>query len=34
MVIFYNDHRLNFFLDKLPTFAVGAAGEYRNEDEG
>ena len=24
-VVFYNDHGLNFFLDKLPTFAVGAA---------
>jgi protocatechuate 4,5-dioxygenase beta chain len=33
-VIFSNDHGLNFFLDKLPTFAVGAATEYRNEDEG
>jgi protocatechuate 4,5-dioxygenase beta chain len=33
-VIFYNDHGLNFFLDKLPTFAVGAAPEYRNADEG
>jgi protocatechuate 4,5-dioxygenase beta chain len=33
-VIFYNDHGLNFFLDKLPTFAIGAATEYRNEDEG
>ena len=33
-VMFYNDHGLNFFLDKLPTFAVGAASEYRNEDEG
>jgi len=33
-VIFYNDHGLNFFLDKLPTFAIGAAAEYRNEDEG
>jgi protocatechuate 4,5-dioxygenase beta chain len=33
-VVFYNDHGLNFFLDKLPTFAVGAAREYRNEDEG
>jgi protocatechuate 4,5-dioxygenase beta chain len=33
-VVFYNDHGLNFFLDKLPTFANGAAGEYRNEDEG
>lgn len=34
VVVFYNDHGLNFFLDKLPTFAVGAAAEYRNEDEG
>jgi protocatechuate 4,5-dioxygenase, beta chain len=33
-VIFYNDHGLNFFLDKLPTFAVGAAPEYRSQDEG
>ena len=33
-VVFYNDHGLNFFLDKMPTFAVGAAGEYRNADEG
>jgi protocatechuate 4,5-dioxygenase beta chain len=33
-VVFYNDHGLNFFLDKMPTFAVGAAPEYRNEDEG
>lgn len=33
-VVFYNDHGLNFFLDKLPTFAVGAANEYCNEDEG
>ena len=33
-VMFYNDHGLNFFLDKLPTFAVGAAPEYQNADEG
>lgn len=33
-VCFYNDHGLNFFLDKMPTFAVGAAQEYRNADEG
>ena len=33
-VVFYNDHGLNFFLDKMPTFAIGAAKEYRNEDEG
>lgn len=33
-VVVYNDHGLNFFLDKLPTFAVGAAPQYRNADEG
>jgi protocatechuate 4,5-dioxygenase, beta chain len=33
-VVLYNDHGLNFFLDNLPTFAVGAADSYRNEDEG
>lgn len=33
-VIFYNDHGLNFFLDNLPTFAVGAATKYENADEG
>ncbi len=33
-VIFYNDHGLNFFLDNLPTFAVGAAPKYENADEG
>ena len=33
-VVFYQDHGLNFFLDKMPTFAVGAAAEYRNSDEG
>jgi protocatechuate 4,5-dioxygenase beta chain len=32
--VVYNDHGLNFFLDKMPTFAVGAAHEYRNADEG
>ncbi|MFO1196337.1 MAG: class III extradiol dioxygenase family protein [Burkholderiaceae bacterium] len=34
VVAVYNDHGLNFFLDKMPTFAVGAAPEYRNADEG
>ncbi|HUJ46763.1 MAG TPA: class III extradiol dioxygenase family protein [Rhizomicrobium sp.] len=34
VVMFYNDHGLNFFLDKMPTFAIGAAPEYRNADEG
>jgi protocatechuate 4,5-dioxygenase beta chain len=33
-VVFYNDHGLNFFLDKMPTFAIGAAPEYRTDDEG
>ena len=33
-VVFYNDHGLNFFLDKQPTFAVGAAPQYNNADEG
>jgi protocatechuate 4,5-dioxygenase beta chain len=33
-VVFYNDHGLNFFLDRMPTFAIGAAAEYRNADEG
>ena len=33
-VTFSNDHGLNFFLDKMPTFAVGAADEYTNADEG
>lgn len=34
VVVVYNDHGLNFFLDKMPTFAVGAAPDYRNADEG
>ena len=33
-VVVYNDHGLNFFLDKLPTFAIGAAAEYKTADEG
>lgn len=33
-VVIYNDHGLNFFLDKMPTFAIGAAPEYCNADEG
>jgi len=33
-VVFYNDHGLNFFLDKMPTFAVGSAPGYLNADEG
>ena len=34
VVVIYNDHGLQFFLDKMPTFAVGAAPSYRNQDEG
>jgi protocatechuate 4,5-dioxygenase, beta chain len=34
VVVFYNDHGLNFFLDKMPTFAIGAAPSYKHEDEG
>lgn len=34
VVVFYNDHGLNFFLDKMPTFAIGAAPSYSNADEG
>ncbi len=33
-VVIYNDHGLNFFLDKMPTFAIGAAPMYHNADEG
>jgi protocatechuate 4,5-dioxygenase beta chain len=33
-VVVYNDHGLNFFLDRMPTFAVGAAPQYFNADEG
>lgn len=33
-VVVYNDHGLNFFLDKMPTFAIGAAHVYTSEDEG
>ena len=33
IVVVYNDHGLNFFLDKMPTFAISAAFEYRSVDE-
>jgi protocatechuate 4,5-dioxygenase beta chain len=33
-VLIYNDHGLNFFLDKMPTFAMGAAAGYSHADEG
>lgn len=34
VVNIYNDHGLGFFLDCMPTFAIGAAHDYRNEDGG
>jgi protocatechuate 4,5-dioxygenase beta chain len=33
-IVFYNDHGLNFALDNMPTFAIGAADSYDNADEG
>lgn len=33
-IIFYNDHGLEMFLDKKPTFAIGTAPRYENADEG
>lgn len=33
-IVFYNDHGLNFFLDAMPTFALGVAPEFDNADEG
>jgi protocatechuate 4,5-dioxygenase beta chain len=33
-IVVSNDHGLNFFLDKMPTFAIGTAPEYQNADEG
>jgi protocatechuate 4,5-dioxygenase beta chain len=32
--VIFNDHGSSFFLDKVPTFAVGCAEEYRPVDEG
>ena len=34
IIVVCNDHGLNFFLDKVPTFAIGCADRYENEDEG
>jgi len=34
VIVVYNDHGLNFFLDKMPTFALGCADTYHNADEG
>ena len=33
-VVVYNDHGLNYFLNAMPTFGVGAAARYENADEG
>jgi len=33
-IIVYNDHGADFFFDKYPTFAVGAADRYAIADEG
>ncbi len=33
-IVFSNDHGLNFFLDKMPTFGLGAAPVYPSADEG
>ena len=33
-IVVYNDHGLEVFLDRVPTFGVGAAAEYRSGDEG
>lgn len=33
-IVVYNDHGADFFLDKCPTFALGAADEYEVADEG
>jgi protocatechuate 4,5-dioxygenase beta chain len=33
-IVVYNDHGLNFFLDKMPTIALGCADRYDNADEG
>lgn len=33
-IVVYNDHGLNFFLNQVPTFALGCADSYQNDDEG
>ncbi|MEM8937657.1 MAG: class III extradiol dioxygenase family protein [Pseudomonadota bacterium] len=33
-IVVYNDHGLNFFLNNIPTFAIGCADRYENADEG
>jgi len=34
VIVVYNDHGLNFFLNNVPTFALGCADIYCNDDEG
>ena len=33
-IVVYNDHGLNFFLNNVPTFALGCANRYEGADEG
>jgi len=33
-IVVFNDHGLNFFLNNMPTFALGVAPSYPNGDEG
>ena len=33
-ILVYNDHASNFFLDTVPTFALGTAEEFKIADEG
>ncbi|MBE3639254.1 class III extradiol dioxygenase family protein [Mangrovicoccus algicola] len=33
-VVIFNDHGNSFFLDRVPTFAIGVADRYRPADEG
>ncbi|MGH8260007.1 MAG: protocatechuate 3,4-dioxygenase, partial [Steroidobacteraceae bacterium] len=33
-ILFSNDHFTSFFLDVIPTFALGVAGEHEIADEG
>ena len=33
-IVIFNDHGNSFFLDKVPTFAIGCAEEYKPIDEG
>ncbi|EKF20871.1 class III extradiol dioxygenase family protein [Nitratireductor pacificus] len=33
-IVVYNDHGLEVFLDRVPTFGIGAAAQYLSGDEG